>query len=453
MHFKLLPMTFLTLFTSYSSAEQHQGRQLPDWSRISPEGAIERFLNAATEYYEAGGVDGVTRALQIDEGEVLVPRTLVFGLEEAKASPWNVACFRIPAVVQTDSGILLAFAEARVDSCADCAELGIALRRSDDGGMTWGNVTWPVPPTPTGEGHEMARGGNPTVVFDSKRQQVVLHFNRGTSDPDGDGNFDCIPAVDNFQIISSDFGETWGPVQNISSFLKQYRGLLPGPGTGAYIPSKDRILFAGHYLTAEREGGAVVIYYSDDGGETYELSSSTFPRADESSLAFVGEEELVVNLRRDVKECEICPPKGGGCNCRGRAFSNDSGLTWSEMELDPQLVDPICEGSIVQIGPYTAFTNPPMSFARANLSLALSLSGGEHWDYRKQITDEFQYTDYSSLVAGPLIRGPPSDFPVAGLLWGSCLHPIPMRVWCLWMTSWEIYFSRVELDPATFTPA
>ena len=28
------------------------------------------------------------------------------------------------------------------------------------------------------------------------------------------------------------------------------------------------------------------------------------------------------------KECEICPPKGGGCNCRGRAFSNDSGLTW-----------------------------------------------------------------------------------------------------------------------------
>ena len=29
-----------------------------------------------------------------------------------------------------------------------------------------------------------------------------------------------------------------------------------------------------------------------------------------------------------LQECEICPPKGGGCNCRGRAFSNDSGLTW-----------------------------------------------------------------------------------------------------------------------------
>ena len=29
-----------------------------------------RFLNAEAEYFEAGGVDAVTRALQIDEGEV-----------------------------------------------------------------------------------------------------------------------------------------------------------------------------------------------------------------------------------------------------------------------------------------------------------------------------------------------------------------------------------------------
>ena len=43
--------------------------------------------------------------------------------------------------------------------------------------------------------------------------------------------------------------------------------------------------------------------------------------------------------------------------------------------------------------------------------------------------------------------------PVAGLLWGSCLHPIPMRVWCFWPTSWEIYFSRVELDPDKFVEA
>ena len=62
-------------------------------------------------------------------------------------------------------------------------------------------------------------GGNPTVVFDSIRKQVILHFNRGMSDPDNDGTYDCIPAVDNFQITSQDDGVTWGPVKNISAFL------------------------------------------------------------------------------------------------------------------------------------------------------------------------------------------------------------------------------------------
>ena len=49
---------------------------------------------------------------------------------------------------------------------------------------------------------------------------MILHFNRGTSDPDGDGHYDCIPAVDNFQLISGDEGLSWGPVTNISSFLQ-----------------------------------------------------------------------------------------------------------------------------------------------------------------------------------------------------------------------------------------
>ena len=170
-------------------------------------------------------------------------------------------------------------------------------------------------------------------------------------------------------------------------------------------------------------------------------------------MAHIGGQNLTVNLRRDVNECDICPPKANGCNCRGRSFSQDNGLTWSNMELDPQLHDPICEGSIVQIGPYTAFSNPPMSYARANMSIALSTNGGRTWDYRLKVTDEYQYTDYSSLVNGELIRGEASTNPVAGLLWGSCRHPIPMRVWCLWPTSWEIYFSRIELNPDNFVPA
>ena len=56
--------------------------------------------------------------------------------------------------------------------------------------------------------------------------------------------------------------------------------------------------------------------------------------------------------------------------------------------IDPQLRDPICEGSVVQIGEYTAFSNPPMSYARANLSIALSKNGGQSWDYRLCLTQD-----------------------------------------------------------------
>ena len=142
------------------------------------------------------------------------------------------------------------------------------------------------------------------------RNNVILHFNRGTTDLDGDGHYDCIPAVDNFQIISGDEGGSWGEVSNISSYLGDSRGLLPGPGTGAYLEESDRIVMAGHFQTAEREDGRVVIYYSDDGGLTYSLApSGRFPRADEAMVAHTGGSNLTVNLRRDVTECEVCPPK------------------------------------------------------------------------------------------------------------------------------------------------
>src|SRR5918997_3321381 len=48
------------------------------------------------------------------------------------------ACFRIPAIVRTTAGTLLAFAEGRVLNCGDAADIDIVLKRSTDGGRTWG---------------------------------------------------------------------------------------------------------------------------------------------------------------------------------------------------------------------------------------------------------------------------------------------------------------------------
>ncbi|MGC9542805.1 sialidase family protein, partial [Streptomyces sp. UG1] len=49
--------------------------------------------------------------------------------------------YRIPATITTPRGTVLAFAEGRHDGAGDSGDIDVVLRRSLDGGCTWGPVT------------------------------------------------------------------------------------------------------------------------------------------------------------------------------------------------------------------------------------------------------------------------------------------------------------------------
>jgi sialidase-1 len=48
--------------------------------------------------------------------------------------------YRIPALVEASDGSILAFAEARKFSRSDTGDIDLVLKRSTDGGKTWGNI-------------------------------------------------------------------------------------------------------------------------------------------------------------------------------------------------------------------------------------------------------------------------------------------------------------------------
>ena len=76
-----------------------------------------------------------------------------------KGGEEGYACFRIPAIIQTDKA-LLAFAEGRVNGCSDTGDIDLVMKRSNDGGETWSDlvVIWDA-------GEHVA--GHPAPVYDA----------------------------------------------------------------------------------------------------------------------------------------------------------------------------------------------------------------------------------------------------------------------------------------------
>lgn len=96
------------------------------------------------------------------------------GVDALPARGEGYYCFRIPALVTTKSGDLLAFAEGRVATCSDVGHNDIVVKRSTDGGKTWGPLTVVVGKDDT-DAH-----GNPAPVVDAVTGRVSLLYATST---------------------------------------------------------------------------------------------------------------------------------------------------------------------------------------------------------------------------------------------------------------------------------
>nr|DAA35231.1 TPA_inf: sialidase NEU1.1 [Karenia brevis] len=293
----------------------------------------------------------------------------VFGAGEA-----NISCFRIPAIVRTVKGTLLAFAEARHGGCGDGQVHQIAVRRSIDQGKTWSELTFAA-------GSDQLFVGNPYPIAMSGGDVALVFVNHthGHGADLGSGN-----GV----IFSRDDGITWSAPLDISQGFGAATGSLPGPGAGIELGASHRMLVVSHH-------GAYVndyISYSDDRGTTWKTIGQTFPKMDEATLADLGGGSVLLNMRHRAENT-----KG-----RGVARSQDGGLSWSNITYDSALIGPVCQGSMAAFNGSVFFSNPASSSGRDHLTVRRSDDGGHTWT-AKLLIQEGRSAGYSSLVQGPVL--------------------------------------------------
>ena len=316
---------------------------------------------------------------------------------------------RIPSLVVTKSGILLAIAEGRARPQADQANNKLILKRSTDGGKTWGALQ-----IIADDGKNCLN--NPCAVVDGKTGRVIVMFQSypaGFSERAGNvlPGLDGSAIVRNYVIHSDDDGVTWSKLADVTRTTKHAERvtiLASGPGLGLQLRHGAH---AGRILIPFNEGPFghwnVLAVFSDDGGENWRLGDPApggcITNASGKNISLVNEVQMVELAGGAVM---LNSRKWGGNPFRKIAVSRDGGATWSEIKEETALRDPGCMASIFRVenkGENILLYSGPDSTKRENGTVRLSRDDGQTWPVKKVLCPgSFAYSVLTQLPNGDI---------------------------------------------------
>ncbi|MEU1272202.1 sialidase family protein [Streptomyces sp. NPDC005799] len=292
------------------------------------------------------------------------------------------ASYRIPALVVTAAGTLLAFCEGRVDSASDHGHIEIVLRRSTDGGRTWGPLQ-----AAASNGTDLA--GNPAPVVLDTGRVLLVHVRSAASASEDLILRGQVGEADGRRVWvqhSDDDGMTWSSPREITEQVKRpgWRWYATTPGHALQLRSGRVVVPANHTLPptgtdvgteAKYNGGHCLL--SDDRGESWSLgyvddNTDGYINANETTAAELPDGRVYFNTRNDS-------PSPGN---RADAHSEDGGETL-QLPFRPQagLDGPVCQGSLLQLHDpdVLLFSGPAFPSARALMTIRASIDGGRNW--------------------------------------------------------------------------
>ena len=284
--------------------------------------------------------------------------------------------FRIPAVLVTQQGTLLAFCEGRKTSANDAGDLDLVLKRSHDGGKTWG----PLELVYEEGGTEKITIGNPCPVVDQTTGTIWLPF--------------CRDNDDVLMTHSTDEGKTWSQPVDITGDVKRksWGWYATGPGVGIQLtkgPFRGRMVIPCDHREKVGDIHATHshVFQSDDHGQTWKLGGTVGRHTNECQVVELADGQLMINMRNYWGRTGKIAEKG---SMRTVSYSGDGGETWSELEYHNELVEPVCQASFLRYAfdadggkNIVLFSNPASAKTRHRLTIRLSEDEGRSWPKAK----------------------------------------------------------------------
>lgn len=290
----------------------------------------------------------LSAALTVFTGTTLCAQSLFEQTDLFIGGEDNYNTYRIPSLICTKNGTVLAFSEGRRDEGGDGAPTDIVLKRSPGNSGKW------TPPFLTLRGLGRTRH---TVM-------TWLPFQVALRSAHGEAYMNPVPVIDQTDgtiyllanyypqpykdapadillIKSTDEGATWTAPVNITASTGKHE---LGPGVGIQLQS-------GRLVVQTYDS----VIFSDDHAKSWKSGTPVSWEPNESQVVELVDGSLMFN-KRNVPNRTV-------------AISKDQGESWSKPFVDPDLPDADCEGSLIR------FTRQDQGYSKNRILFANPVSG------------------------------------------------------------------------------